>query len=238
MSKRIIAIIATVCMLCVGLFALTACDLFGKEGVGIEKIEKTDTKGLVDTYTITLTNGETSTFTVTNGKDGTNGNGTSDLSTDPNAPTPNDYFCFERLEDGTYAVFARYKDMPKRIVIPSTYEGKPVTKVGECFSGYSSSSDRCRSVEEIVIPDSVTIIGDAAFIGYRTLKSITIPASVTHIDDGAFWMVSGYTVDYKGTKAQWDAIDHYVKWEQSYSEDYTLKCSDGSFEIQPQSSGK
>ena len=45
----------------------------GTDGVGISKIEKTDTKGNTDTYTITLTNGNTSTFNVTNGIDGKNG---------------------------------------------------------------------------------------------------------------------------------------------------------------------
>lgn len=49
----------------------------GTNGVGIASIEKTGTSGLVDTYTITLTNGDTETFTVTNGSNGTNGtNGT------------------------------------------------------------------------------------------------------------------------------------------------------------------
>ena len=42
----------------------------GKDGVGIQKIEKTGTAGLVDTYTITLTNNTTYTFTVKNGEDG------------------------------------------------------------------------------------------------------------------------------------------------------------------------
>lgn len=42
----------------------------GTPGRGIQKIEKTNTEGLVDTYTITYTDGSTSTFTVTNGKDG------------------------------------------------------------------------------------------------------------------------------------------------------------------------
>ena len=42
----------------------------GEDGRGIESIVKTSTSGLVDTYTITLSNGETSTFDVTNGKDG------------------------------------------------------------------------------------------------------------------------------------------------------------------------
>lgn len=42
----------------------------GDTGVGIASVEKTGTSGLVDTYTITYTNGTTSTFEVTNGQDG------------------------------------------------------------------------------------------------------------------------------------------------------------------------
>lgn len=42
----------------------------GQDGVGISNIAKTGTSGLVDTYTITLTDNSTYTFTVTNGKDG------------------------------------------------------------------------------------------------------------------------------------------------------------------------
>ena len=42
--------------------------LKGQEGQSIKKIIKTSTSGFVDTYTITLTDGTTSTFTVTNGK--------------------------------------------------------------------------------------------------------------------------------------------------------------------------
>lgn len=45
----------------------------GPAGVGIQKIEKTDTQGLVDTYTITYTDGSTTTFTVTNGANGQDG---------------------------------------------------------------------------------------------------------------------------------------------------------------------
>lgn len=45
----------------------------GKDGVGISNIAKTGTAGLVDTYTITLTNNTTYTFTVTNGAKGETG---------------------------------------------------------------------------------------------------------------------------------------------------------------------
>ena len=45
-------------------------DLKGDTGNGIASITKTGTSGLVDTYTIYYTNGNTTTFTVTNGEDG------------------------------------------------------------------------------------------------------------------------------------------------------------------------
>lgn len=43
--------------------------LKGQEGQSIKGIKKTSTNGFVDTYTITLTDGTTSTFTVTNGRE-------------------------------------------------------------------------------------------------------------------------------------------------------------------------
>ena len=45
----------------------------GETGIGIESIEKSGSEGLVDIYTITFSDGTTSTFTVTNGKDGVDG---------------------------------------------------------------------------------------------------------------------------------------------------------------------
>lgn len=45
----------------------------GDDGVGIVGITKTDTQGLIDTYTITYTDGSSSTFTVTNGARGSDG---------------------------------------------------------------------------------------------------------------------------------------------------------------------
>lgn len=47
--------------------------LFIPRGKGISSIDKTGTSGLVDTYTITYSDGTTTTFTVTNGADGADG---------------------------------------------------------------------------------------------------------------------------------------------------------------------
>ena len=45
----------------------------GATGNGIYSVVKTGTVGLVDTYTVTMTSGDTTTFTVTNGLDGVDG---------------------------------------------------------------------------------------------------------------------------------------------------------------------
>ena len=52
----------------------------GATGNGISAIIKTGTSGLVDTYTVTYTNGQTMTYTVTNGAKGDTGNGIASIA--------------------------------------------------------------------------------------------------------------------------------------------------------------
>ncbi|MGN1417842.1 MAG: leucine-rich repeat domain-containing protein, partial [Acutalibacteraceae bacterium] len=60
----------------------------------------------------------------------------------------------------------------------------------------------------IVIPDSVTSIGDWAFYGYKGLTSITIPDSVTSIGNSAF---SGCTnLQYAESKGGLETVGNYV----------------------------
>lgn len=63
--KFLIIIVALIIALCVAVGCTNA--------TSVVSIEKTGTSGLVDTYTITYSDGKTSTFTITNGRDGTNG---------------------------------------------------------------------------------------------------------------------------------------------------------------------
>ena len=81
---------------------------------------------------------------------------------------------------------AKYsKDGRKLLKVPGELSGAYSVKEGTriiCDSGFFC----CRSLSDIVIPSSVTSIGEWAFWGCSSLSDIVIPSSVTSIGDGAF----------------------------------------------------
>ena len=66
------------------------------------------------------------------------------------------------------------------IVIPSTYNGKTVTAIGDL------AFDACVNLTSVSIPNTVKVIEENAFRGCESLVAISIPASVESIDAYAF----------------------------------------------------
>ncbi len=56
----------------------------------------------------------------------------------------------------------------EKIVIPATHEGLPVTQVG------AGAFKNCVTVKKVVLPDSVTVISNDAFMGCTSLSSINL----------------------------------------------------------------
>ena len=137
--------------------------LKGDTGRGIQKTEIVDGK-LIVTYT-----------------DGTQEDLGSITAGDPSA-SPDDYFVFTLLEDGTYGVgiSETHKRYAKEAIIPSVHNGKAVTAI--LNSGFS----RCQNLEEITIPETVKILERYAFEDCAMLKSVVLPDSVESIGSCAF----------------------------------------------------
>ena len=176
--------------------------LKGDTGRGIQKTEIVDGK-LIVTYT-----------------DGTQEDLGSITAGDPSA-SPDDYFVFTLLADGTYGVgiSETHKLYAKEAIIPSVHNGKAVTAINiEGFKGTNW-------IEKIYIPDSVKAVGAGAFSScYRlseirlpqnpefteisdyykasrtfekcqSLKKLTIPASVKKIDRNVFGYGTSYFLE-------------------------------------------
>ena len=88
--------------------------------------------------------------------------------------------------DGTYAEVITYLGTSTKVNIASTYNGVPVTSI------YSYVFENT-AITTVIIPDSITSIGDYAFSGCSSLMNITIPDSVTSIGDRAFYNCSSLT---------------------------------------------
>ena len=92
-----------------------------------------------------------------------------------------EYFEFTLQTSGNYTIKAKdVKNMPSKIVIPRTYNGKAVTAIGD------DAFRNCHILTSVIIPDSIIAIFPAAFYGCYNITEISIPDSVTTIGNEAF----------------------------------------------------
>ena len=113
------------------------------------------------------------------------------------------YFCFRSLSESTAELiyWTPPRDtIPDRIVIPSEVDGKRVTSMSNqarCVFYYAPAADpedkasvqrieALKKIDEIVVPEGVTNIGDGAF-SYVLAKKVTLPSTIKTIGEKAFY---------------------------------------------------
>ena len=92
----------------------------------------------------------------------------------------NDPADFEYTESEGKITITKYIGSIKDIRIPAKIDGLPVVAIGDDACAYNE-------LTSVIIPNTVTHIGENAFFGNNKLTNITIPNSVTHIGAQAFY---------------------------------------------------
>lgn len=83
-----------------------------------------------------------------------------------------------------------------KVIIPSEYNGLPVTEIGSIYDSTTNGAFANTSITSVDIPDSITFIGRYAFSCCSGLTgALTLPDGLTSIGDYAFEFCSGFTGD-------------------------------------------
>ncbi len=108
---------------------------------------------------------------------------------------------FDSNGDGTaYEVTGIGTITDTDIVIPSTYNEKPVTGIA------SGAFQNCTDLTSVTIPNSITSIGENAFVGCNTL-----------------------TIIYEGTLNNWETVEKASGWDGNIGT-YNIHCTDKHIE--------
>ena len=94
--------------------------------------------------------------------------------------------------DDTVLILGSSRDIAN-LIIPAEIDGAPVTEIAkEAFKSHSynhivgGDSQRIDYLKTVVLPDTVTLIGQSAFYDCRLLTSVTLSANLVKIDNYAF----------------------------------------------------
>lgn len=142
-------------------------------------------------------------------------------------------YTYEITTDGNVRILA-YDGSEADVVVPATLGGRDVTEIGNSARPVFAANAAIRS---ITFPDTLKeMSGLPLFYGCENLETITIPASVTGMnfhsvaDCFIFNCPNLKTIIFKGTRAQWEAIEK----ESVNLDGITVRCSDGNVDpVQP-----
>lgn len=142
-------------------------------------------------------------------------------------------YTYEITTDGNVRILA-YDGSEADVVVPATLGGRDVTEIGNSARTVFNANAAIRS---ITFPDTLKeMSGLPLFYECENLETITIPASVTGMnfhsvaDCFIFNCPNLKTIIFKGTRAQWEAIEK----EDVNLDGITVRCSDDNVDpVQP-----
>lgn len=142
-------------------------------------------------------------------------------------------YTYEITADGNVRILA-YDGSEADVVVPATLGGRDVTEIGNSARPVFNANAAIRS---ITFPDTLKeMSGLPLFYECENLETITIPASVTGMnfhsvaDCFIFNCPNLKTIIFKGTRAQWEAIEK----EDVNLDGITVRCSDDNVDpVQP-----
>lgn len=142
-------------------------------------------------------------------------------------------YTYEITTDGNVRILA-YDGSEADVVVPATLGGRDVTEIGNSARPVFDANAAIRS---ITFPDTLKeMSGLPLFHECENLETITIPASVTGMhfhsvaDCFIFNCPNLKTIIFKGTHAQWEAIEK----ESVNLDGITVRCSDDNTDpVQP-----
>ena len=142
-------------------------------------------------------------------------------------------YTYEITTDGNARILA-YDGSEADVVVPATLGGRDVTEIGNPARPVFNANTAIRSV---TFPDTLKeMSGLPLFHECENLETITIPASVTGMnfhsvaDCFIFNCPNLKTIIFKGTRAQWEAIEK----ESVNLDGITVRCSDDNVDpVQP-----
>ena len=159
MTKRIIAVLLSLCILFVAVlsFADDFADVMDDEDFGDEELDDEDFESEEDTK---------------------------DFRTIAGYDTGEKFVCgdfvYQKTEDGQGAVLINYKGTSNDVVIPGEVDGYPVVAIGAHMFAYN---DKIKSVS---LPEGIISIGNMAFFKCMSLEAISIPEGIKMIDECCF----------------------------------------------------
>ncbi len=93
---------------------------------------------------------------------------------------------FKLVSDGSGGWgIAKYRGSDATVIIPEKINNKPVTRI--MSNAFGSSENHNYTVEEVILPDTITVIEDGAFECCYELKSVTLSSNLEKIGIAAFY---------------------------------------------------